>query len=159
MTVEELLIPRFKVIADYPTMDRNGNYMVGDILTDNGKTAVLKQNGDAVFVCEWKKYPHLFKKLEWWEERNIEDMPKYILGQNRGDWHYVKTAVWIMGGSSYPETTVDGITYYAPYATPLTEEEFKDNTLNPRVISDIVPVETQLDYSNLKWVNDIATKH
>lgn len=78
MTPEELLMPRYKVIADYPNSPFSG------ILT-------LKKYWDGV-KYEWyghdglyseydsffKGYPHLFKPLEWWEEREIEDMPKYV---------------------------------------------------------------------------------
>lgn len=78
MLPEQLLQPRIKVIADMPFKPSQHMYNAGDILTDNGKTAVLDQNGDPVFPCEWEKYPHIFRPLEWWEDRKIEDMPQYI---------------------------------------------------------------------------------
>jgi len=72
MTTEELLKPRYKVIADYP----KSLYHVGDILNAGWRSEDL-------IYCDhdgprWRDYPHLFKKLEWWEDRKIEDMPEYL---------------------------------------------------------------------------------
>ena len=69
MTVEELLIPRYKVTADYPGMD--DSYEIGEVLKP-AYTGIV----DA--------YPHLFRKLNWWEERNVEDMPEYVKIINGG---------------------------------------------------------------------------
>jgi hypothetical protein len=71
MTVEELLKPRYKVIADYP--DSEKFCKVGEILDRNW--AWHDGEGNERLVSE---YPHLFKKLEWWEDRRIEDMPVYV---------------------------------------------------------------------------------
>jgi hypothetical protein len=76
-SVEDLLIDRYKVIAPWPEMER-WLARVGDILTDNGKTAVKNQDGDAVPVFEWETFPHLFKKLEWYEDREPSEMPQYV---------------------------------------------------------------------------------
>lgn len=66
MTAEKLLEPRFEIIADYPN-----NYLgnVGDIL-DNRQWSS---------VWELYNFPHLFKKLNWWEHRKSEDMPKKLI--------------------------------------------------------------------------------
>ena len=67
MTREELMKPRFRVIADYPGL----SYNVGDnieVLTD-----------DNYAIIDMVEYPHLFKKLKWWESRRIEDMPKKLI--------------------------------------------------------------------------------
>jgi hypothetical protein len=80
-SVEELLIPRYKVIAPWPEMER-WLARVGDILTDNGKTAVKNQNGDLVPAFEWETFPHLFRKLHWWEEREESEMPEHVRPKN-----------------------------------------------------------------------------
>lgn len=81
MTTEQLMQDRVQVIAGYP----NSPFKVGDILwqipdTDNWygyygcnvlQTALIR--GEIV-----DQYPHIFKKLDWWEERDINDMPKYV---------------------------------------------------------------------------------
>lgn len=66
MTNEELLKPRYIVINDYP----NSIFDIGEILDEEyvGKSS----------FNELKNFPHLFKPLEWWEERNIQDLPKYL---------------------------------------------------------------------------------
>jgi len=81
MKAEELMTPRFEVIAAFPGMDGTNIKAVGDILTDDGIKAVLDQNGRAIFPIEWEKYPHLFRKLNWWEKRSIEDMPKKVISK------------------------------------------------------------------------------
>ena len=72
MNNEELLRRRWKVIADYP----KSVYNVGDILNGGWRSEDL-------IYCDtdgprWSHYPHLFKELEWWEERAIEDLPDYV---------------------------------------------------------------------------------
>lgn len=72
MTVEDLLKPRYKVIADFPM----SICKVGEILEPQGKYFPVIEGG--YWNIEIYKYPHLFKKLEWWEEREESDMPEYV---------------------------------------------------------------------------------
>jgi hypothetical protein len=53
-------IKTIEVIADFPGMKNYNIESVGDILTDDGVNAVKDQNGRAIFVIDWEKYPHLF---------------------------------------------------------------------------------------------------
>jgi len=89
MTVEELLMPRYKVIADYP----HNPYKVGDLLEEFTKTAfklTVTYNGNSMDETQANTYPasaiekmpHLFRKLNWWEERKVEDMPEYVKYHN-----------------------------------------------------------------------------
>jgi len=64
MTVEELLKPRYKVIADYPY----NPVEVGEL-----ECSDTEEQGKFL-----DQFPHLFKKLEWWEERKECDMPEYV---------------------------------------------------------------------------------
>jgi hypothetical protein len=66
LSKEELLKPRYKVIADYP----GSPYKIGDI-----KQCSESEHGD---VNYYRQYPSIFKNLEWWEERNKIDMPDYV---------------------------------------------------------------------------------
>lgn len=78
--MEDLMIRRYKVIADYPQsilpvgavfyMDKIHVY----ITSPNG--AVSKQSN--YYTQSPEKYPTIFKPLEWWEERKLEDMPMYL---------------------------------------------------------------------------------
>lgn len=76
LTTEELLIPRWKVIAGWPGIE-NHNCKVGDIIADDGRTAAKNQDDIPQFIVKWNDYPNLFQPLQWWEGREPEDMPEY----------------------------------------------------------------------------------
>lgn len=72
---EELLKPRFKVIADYP----NSIFEISEIIVPmNGVTYVEYSDNGGKTEIELSNFPHLFQLLKWWEERKVEDMPQYI---------------------------------------------------------------------------------
>lgn len=79
-TVEELMQPRYIVIADYPGLD----YKVGYVLNPH------PIYGFDIFPYP-EKYPHIFKPLNWYEERELKDMPEYVLfvESNRKEVHKV----------------------------------------------------------------------
>ena len=77
MTNEELLKPRYKVIADYP----NNVFQVGQVvnfkLTRNGDWIYQWARYDGMYemgILEFADYPNIFQKLEWWEERSENDL-------------------------------------------------------------------------------------
>lgn len=76
----DLLNPRYKVIADYPGCP----YSMGDIIEPIGG-----DNWDCYArptikgLTEPDKYSANFKKLQWWEERKREEMPEYVKGYDR----------------------------------------------------------------------------
>src|SRR6185503_13287789 len=81
--VEDLLKPRYKVIADYP----DSEYNVGEIICN----MITVQNS------EWfDQYPHIFKKLEWWEERKESEMPDYVSFSYEGKTTIDKIVKWGM---------------------------------------------------------------
>lgn len=65
--VQELLRPRYKVIALFPGSKR----MVGDIVEFQDLPGWPTKE-------YYEDFPHLFRKLEWYQERRIEDMPYYL---------------------------------------------------------------------------------
>lgn len=72
MDAKKLMNPRYELIADYPSNQ------------DEIGTIVECPNFDKDFSKDYwcqirDKYPHLFRKLNWWEQRNIEDMPKRLI--------------------------------------------------------------------------------
>jgi hypothetical protein len=71
LSVEELLKPRYKVIAEMPVLA----FRIGEIY--NADFIPIKVNNQQIYT-RLDIYPHLFKRLEWWEERTVEEMPKYI---------------------------------------------------------------------------------
>lgn len=74
MTQEELLKPRWEVIATYPDSD----FELGSI--EDRDWAKYVNGEDESDGVEWRisDFPHLFRKLEWWEKRDIKDMPEYL---------------------------------------------------------------------------------
>lgn len=74
--MKDLMKPRYEVIADYP----NSVTPVNSVLTlVNAETHKYLCNGqDWCVYIELDKYPHLFRKLQWWEKRELSDMPEYV---------------------------------------------------------------------------------
>lgn len=74
MTATELLQPRFEIIADFPN-----NYLgkVGTILDrDWGAYPDGEDNPPAWTIS---MFPHLFRKLNWWEGRTAIQMPRKVI--------------------------------------------------------------------------------
>lgn len=80
----DLMIPRWRVIAGFP----RSKYKVGKIYYG------LTFPGDTITYISPNKYqrgtfdipgefPHLFQELNWWEERDISEMPKFIKFQRK----------------------------------------------------------------------------
>ncbi len=105
MKAEELLKPRFEVIADYPF----NPHKVGDILSSKFETIhqtttsyrnEFGDNCDEAHWCmpvEFEKYPSLFRKLNWWENRKKEDMPKRLICKAiPGDTEVMEIEKWNM---------------------------------------------------------------
>ena len=91
MTKEELMKPRFKVIADYP----NSSNKIGDVIELPNKEW---KYADEVNCLEdyFLDYPIVFKKLEWWEQRDENDMPEYVKLFFDDKIHYVhRVEKWI----------------------------------------------------------------
>jgi hypothetical protein len=64
--VQELLKPRYKAISPNENHYPGSFWKIGDIIDPTGRHT------------QFDKYPHLFRKLEWWEERKPEEMPLYV---------------------------------------------------------------------------------
>lgn len=79
--------PRYKVIADWP----KSIYKVGTIINAGWRSEDLlycDTNGPRM-----RDYPHLFRKLDWWEERQPEDMPEYL--KDIADGELFKVREWL----------------------------------------------------------------
>ena len=80
MTPEELMKPRYKVVADYP-----GNvFEIGSVITflkqiKEGQILIWAYKDRTVTFSSFDKYPHLFKPLQWWEHREDIEMPEYVI--------------------------------------------------------------------------------
>lgn len=65
MTQDELLQDRYEVLSPWPP---NNLFKAGDIVEPEQFTG-------------WhpKDYPVLFRRVNWWEYRAVEDMPEYVI--------------------------------------------------------------------------------
>lgn len=71
MTKQDLLKPRYKVISDYPESPFEINEVIdGNILV----TAPIGLN-EPKYASD---FPQIFKELQWFEEREEKDLPKYV---------------------------------------------------------------------------------
>lgn len=91
MNPEQLLIPRYVVIADYP----GSKFKVGQIIE-----FVSRADKEFSFTEEWfvvmdgfafgetwfQQWPHIFKALQWWEARQKNDLTGYIKLFLNGEW-------------------------------------------------------------------------
>lgn len=135
MTVEELLRPRYKVIADYP----NSEFEVGTIINfpnkrdyytgnDEWESEFVRdknQGGQFKFcIKKIEPFPHLFKKLEWWEDRAIEDMPEYVRFKER----VLKVSRWLSDiedvENGWCELVERGYDCHTSHLLPATESEY-----------------------------------
>lgn len=94
MTPEQLLIPRYKVIADYPGSD----FKVGQIIELENEitgefSSVWNYNiyGPSPWVysqSDFDTYPAIFRRMNWAEERKPEDLPEYVLATVDSEYPY-----------------------------------------------------------------------
>jgi hypothetical protein len=134
MENNELLKPRFKFIADYPLSHMYLN--VGDVLTfknDNGIERYVGGKDASMHPDTVNSFPRLFRELQWWEERKIEEMPEYVKdkypGLNRKIeyYHAYKWAnVYSKKEPHFEQKNMFKETYWthAQHTTPATKEEY-----------------------------------
>lgn len=117
MTNEELMKPRCKAIAP----DTSGNFEVGEIFypEKNGSYYFYGDNGKRCFAPKY--YPHLFRELEWWEDRNPEDMPEFIKDATDGE---VSKPIWRQGKMKIGKRTWSIRNIVMCFYSPATEEEY-----------------------------------
>lgn len=135
MDKEKLLKPRFKVIADYP----ESKFAIGKTIRPNREDGVINESwvtpdGNGYWEFAWikniEKYPAIFKKLEWWQEREEKDMPEYIkcviecrIKANtilKANWKSFSTTKDIAHYNQKPEYWID-----ARFFEPSTQEDYE----------------------------------
>lgn len=70
----DLMAPRYEVIAE----DTSEKFVIGSIIIYDDKFNIFWVGGNAFTKERLDKYPHLFRKLEWWEKRQESEMPEYV---------------------------------------------------------------------------------
>lgn len=123
--IAELLKPRYKVVADYPG---NRDFPVGKIIEFHPWESCRDYWEHSVEDCQGKRswleqffidYPNIFHKCDWWENREPNEMPEYLVFHRNGN--VVKP---------YDIDFETGYFY-------LTEEEFYNN--EPHLLVDVQP--------------------
>ena len=132
MTNGELMVRRFMVTGLYP----NSPYAIGDILTQWGEASdgengfVLNQKKPFHYLTAPEKYPTIFREMQWYEQRKVEDMPDYVRCVSTPCPTYEPTegnvyevAVWWMEDCGRTKDKVNLIMSSNCYL-PATEEEY-----------------------------------
>ena len=89
LNTEQLLQPRYECISSNGATEHypNSPFRLGEVLhlrlyeLTNGQKYYGHERANAGGVWDEKylnQYPHLFRRLEWWEYRNTDDMPEYL---------------------------------------------------------------------------------
>lgn len=137
MSIEELLKPRYKVMSDYPTSRMY--FQVGDVLTTDysqGVERVIGGKDASMSPLTVKSYPHIFKHLQWWEERKPEDMPEYVKGNVGSFFRVMKVAHPNQNFRLFHiENEIEHRFAYKGQYEPATKEDYEtyltNNKLNP----------------------------
>ena len=114
--IDDLLKPRYKVISDYPGRDVE----IGHVINDPD---YYERRG-----LQLKNYPHLFQKLEWYQERDKKDMPHYIkwTHPNTKEVDFFKVDQWVTNSFGvYKAHIYDPAAYlFIKDIQPSTEAEY-----------------------------------
>lgn len=133
MTVEQLMQPRYKVINGYPHSPFNIGQILFKVKPLYGLDYIATFDGQQNIDNSWvTQYPHIFQKLQWYEERKIEDMPEYVKHVNSGQ--VKKVTKYLLGqfGNSFYSGEIEKrgkykgteISYKLNGCEPATEEEY-----------------------------------
>lgn len=124
MTKDELLRKRVIVENLWPGC----HYNVGDILIkDKVHYWVTGSTGweEKITAGHVEQYPYLMRPLQWWENREEKDMPKYVINTGTGEIHNVESSVYSVG-----IVTTRGIKLVYRDILPSTETEYKEYLIN-----------------------------
>ena len=143
MTTEELLIQRYEVIAPAPCMLNE----IGEILEPIKAPHPIKEligkyvirfggeRGDFFTypaLEDMDAFPHIFKKLGWYERRKLEDLPMYVKYAKTGNVYRVCPELgWYAGSGCVYTLNRDGSRHSVSCdikkynMLPSTEQEYK----------------------------------
>lgn len=132
MTPQELLIPRVLVVAGWP----KGNFIPGNILTKHGVDLYkgIDRLAEPEIFEDWEieMFPHLFRKLHWWEFRDVSVMPEYIKVNVNGirlPYKAILKANWVIECNEINHHGKDSSSEYwiePSCFTPATEAEYNE---------------------------------
>lgn len=120
--VQKLLQPRYLVIAPNGYHYPNSPFLDGEILVQQSKGIWLVHTKDGINSFHDRhpeNYPNLFRKLEWWEEREIADMPSFLKDTADGEIYKVssyenKDMVVIIPNKGFGDLRYTNISHFLP---------------------------------------------
>lgn len=80
LSVKELMKPRYKVYKPYPEMDKQKHF-VGQIIQldlKEGEQWYTQNIYSKFYDAYFDRYPHIFSKLHWSVDRDMQDFPDYL---------------------------------------------------------------------------------
>jgi hypothetical protein len=147
MTVENLMQPRYKVINIWPDMHKM-KLCFGDIILlpckDRTTNQWFIQDGlDKTYDAFYDGYPHLFVAIEWYEDRDLKDLPQYIKFDypkgHSGTYEVFKVIEWKdLTGYIAPtnpdnnNAVLDRWHYHKQFSLPATEQEYLNYIQNKK---------------------------
>ena len=91
--MNNLLTPRFKVIGSFPDSPFHEKEILDAVKYEENKFYLVRKNKKNYWVSQ---FPNIFRKLEWWENRTEEEMPKYLKSGMGNDNQIHKIEYWDM---------------------------------------------------------------
>lgn len=130
LTPDQLLQPRYKVIADYP--NRPMAIPIGHILTLDkfgaGKWWHEYTDNEPIHIDEGsERFPAILSKMEWWEDRQPGELPQYMKSEYynkviKCEWRTYEGG--IQGRSNINDEWIDIESCVSFQSVPATETEF-----------------------------------
>lgn len=96
----------------------------GEILTLSKWMYVTGDVQGRVHKENVEKFPHLFKPLQWWEFRKVDDMPEFVRLKDKGIfkvdvWDFIYEEAMIFNGDLISTVSIELL-------TPSTSEEYDE---------------------------------
>lgn len=136
MNKEELLKPRYKVIGLYPHCPfEQGVILIQDeALEWHSLEHGYPESEKNILGTDVEKYPHIFKKLEWFEEREKHELTIYLKDRPESFEKYHKQrylkVIDSYGTIEFYKALTDGGWVRMPDTLPITEQEYLEFTTN-----------------------------
>lgn len=130
MNRKKILIPRYRVLINYPGGTNELNSIIHCENIEEGQY--------------YNQFPDIFQSLQWWENKTFEEMPPYI-GYGK---EIISKDNYITNINS---DSLDGMFNHGMYTEPLWEEDIENFKLNPLMDNEIINqtlVEAKKEYFN-----------
>lgn len=126
LSKEQLLIPRIKISEEgYPGMpfEAGGIYTLVPVTDGTFNLWASHTFGIRLEEKEWKRYPSIFRPLQWWQEREESDMPEYVkltgpITHRVNMPSYMHVSMWEKAEIDYPTMIGQWFSYPDDYQAP-----------------------------------------